>query len=164
MSMISKFAEMARRVPLFNGLSPEDVAKIFSKGMTLTIEKGNVIFFQGTTGNQMYVVLGGKVDLYDNKRYIASLTTGDLFGEMAVINNEPRSATAVAAEDTSLFMLSETVFQRLMEKRVAIRMLLNIVGTQSRRLRDMNTKLTALKAQAAGQDAPQPSPARPETS
>jgi CRP-like cAMP-binding protein len=155
---------MARRVPLFNGLTPEDVAKIFSKGMTMTVEKGNVIFYQGTTGNQMYIVLGGKVELYDRKRNIASLGTGDLFGEMAVINNESRSATAVAGETTSLFVLSETVFQRLMEKRVAIRMLLNIIGTMSKRLRDMNTKLTTLKSQIAEQTAaPRKTPPPSET-
>ena len=153
MALSPKYEEMARRVPLFKGLNPEDVAKIFSKGMTMTVEKGNVIFYQGTTGNQMYVVLGGKVDLFDQKRHIASLTTGDLFGEMAVINNEPRSATAVAAETTGLFALSETIFQRLMEKRVAIRILLNIIGTMSKRLRDMNTKLTTLKAQVAEESA-----------
>ena len=155
MSESSKFDEIARRVPLFNGLTPEDVGKIFSKGMTMTVEKDNVIFYQGTTGNQMYVVLGGRVDLFDRKKPIASLRTGDLFGEMAVINGEPRSATAVAGETTRLFVLSETVFQRLMEKRVAIRMLLNVIGTMSRRLREMNTKLTEAKSHetegAAGQ-------------
>ncbi|MBX7259473.1 MAG: cyclic nucleotide-binding domain-containing protein [Candidatus Hydrogenedentes bacterium] len=156
MSVNPKFDEIARRVPLFNGLSSEDVAKIFSKGMTMTVEKGNVIFYQGTTGNQMYVVLGGRVELYDRKKLIATLRTGDLFGEMAVINGEPRSASAVASETARLFVLSETVFQRLMEKRVAIRILLNVIGTMSRRLRDMNTKLIEAKAKETEDVTEQP--------
>ncbi|MCP4639125.1 MAG: cyclic nucleotide-binding domain-containing protein [bacterium] len=145
MPSLDKFRMLAREVDLFQGLSPEDVSKIFAKGMTMQVEKGNVIFYQGTTGNQMYVVLGGTVSLYDKKKHLVNLGVGDMFGEMALINNEPRSATAVAAETTSLFVLSETIFHKLLTKRVAIRILLNIIGTLSHRLRDMNTKMTQLK-------------------
>lgn len=147
MSM-EKYAELARRVPLFNGLETEDVAKIFSKGMTMEVEKGNILFYQGTTGNQMYVVLGGRIDLYDGKKLLTSLRTGDLFGEMAVILNEPRSASAVAGETSRVFVLSETVFERLMTKRAAIRILLNIIKVLARRLREMNAKLAEARAAA----------------
>lgn len=139
MSM-AKYAEMAKRVPLFRGLSPEDVAKIFAKGMTMDVKKGDTVFYQGTTGNQMYVVLGGTVGVFDGEKHLTTLRPGDMFGEMALINSEPRSATAVAAEDCRLFVLSETIFQRLMTKRAAIRILLNIIGTMSKRLRDMNAR------------------------
>jgi CRP-like cAMP-binding protein len=142
MTSNAKFQMLAKRVELFRGISPEDVGKIFSKGTTMVMEKDNVIFYQGTTGNQMFVILTGKVSLYDDKKHLVDLRTGDMFGEMALINSEPRSATAVAAETSQLFILSEDIFQRLMTKRVAIRMLLNIIGTLSHRLRDMNTKIT----------------------
>ena len=148
MSM-EKYAELAKRVSLFNGLDAEDVAKIFSKGMTMEVEKGNVLFYQGTTGNQMYVVLGGRIDIFDGKKHLTSMKTGDLFGEMAVIMNEPRSATAVAGETSRVFVLSETVFERLMTKRAAIRILLNIVGVMARRLRDMNAKLMEARNELA---------------
>ena len=111
----------------------------------MTMEKGNTIFYKGTTGNQMFVILAGKVSLFDGPKHLADLRTGDMFGEMALINNEPRSATAVAAESTQLFILSETFFQKLMTKRVAITMLLNIIGTMSTRLQSMNRRLLELK-------------------
>ena len=111
----------------------------------MTMEKGNTIFYKGTTGNQMFVILAGKVSLFDGPKHLADLRTGDMFGEMALINNEPRSATAVAAESTQLFILSETFFQKLMTKRVAITMLLNIIGTLSTRLQGMNRRLLELK-------------------
>ena len=141
MSSVDKYVELSKRVPLFRGLSPEDVAKIFARGMTMDVEKGNAIFFQGTTGNQMYVVLGGSVGLYDGKKLITTLRAGDMFGEMALINSEPRSATAMASEHCRLFVLSETTFQKLMTKHAAIKILLNIIGTMSKRLREMNAKL-----------------------
>lgn len=144
-----KYGELAKRVPLFNGLEAEDVAKIFSKGMTMEVEKGNMLFYQGTTGNQMYVVLGGRIDLFDGKKHLTSMRTGDLFGEMAVILNEPRSASAVAGETSRVFVLSESVFEKLMTKRAAIRILLNIIGVMARRIRDMNAKLAETRSALA---------------
>lgn len=143
MSDIAKYANLAQRIALFKGISPEDVHKIFAKGMTQIAEKDSVIFYEGTSGNQMFVVLSGTIDLYSGKKKIATLRSGEMFGEMALINNEPRSATAVAAERSQMFVLSETAFQRLMTKRISIRILLNIVGVMSSRIREANKRLTA---------------------
>lgn len=156
-----KYGELAKRVPLFNGLDAEDVAKIFSKGMTMEVEKGNILFYQGTTGNQMYVVLGGRIDLFDGKKHLTSMRTGDLFGEMAVILNEPRSASAVAGETSRVFVLSETVFEKLMTKRAAIRILLNIIGVMARRIRDMNAKLAETRVALAQTVALEKKPEQP---
>jgi CRP-like cAMP-binding protein len=144
----AEFRQLAARVPLFKGIEPTDVAKIFTKGMTMQVEKGNTIFYEGTTGNTMFIVLGGKVALLDGKKHIASLRMGDMFGEMAIITEEPRSATAVAEENTQLFILSEQTFHKLLTKRVAVQLLLNIVGTLSHRLRDSNKKLRKLMESA----------------
>ena len=131
---------LTQKVDLFRGLIPEDVAKIFAKGMTIRVVKGETVFYKGTVGSQMYAVLGGKVAVRDGDKTLATLTTGDMFGEMALIDNEPRSATVVADEDSHLFVLSETTFQTLLTKRVAIRLLLNIMRTLSHRLRDANIR------------------------
>ena len=69
-------------------------------------------------------------------------------GQMAIIGDAPRSATAKADEASRLFMLDEKTFNKLMTKRVSIRILLNIVGTLSNRLREMNARYTRLKEQA----------------
>ena len=145
MSLDPRLVELTKRVELFNGLDPHDVEKIFAKGLTKIVPKGEAVFFQGTVGNTMFVLLGGKVDIYDGKRYLTSLKPGDAFGEMAIINREPRSATALAAEDSKVFELSEQTFYKLMTKRVAIQILLNIVGMMSERLTGMNKQLTQLK-------------------
>ena len=139
------YRQLLERIELFRNLSVEDVERIFTKGMTMHVPKGSVIFYQNTTGNTMFVILAGKVDLYSKDQRIATLGTGDTMGEMALISEEPRSATAIASEDTNLFVLSETTFQRLMTKRVAVQMLLNIIGTLSKRLRDTNKKLSEAK-------------------
>lgn len=143
-----RFVMLAQQMELFRGLDPLDVEKIFTKGQTVSPAKGQVLFYEGTTGNTMYVILGGKISLYDKKKkHLADLTAGQMFGEMALIEHEPRSATAVATEDSSLFVMDQTTFERLMTKRVAIQMALNIVGSLSKRLRAANKKLMELQQQ-----------------
>jgi len=139
-----KLVTLTQRVDLFHGLKPEDVAKIFAKGMTLRVEKGEAVFYAGTTGSQMYVVLGGLVGIFDGDKQIATMRTGDMFGEMALISNEPRSASAVALQDSHLFVLDEATFHKLLTKHVSIRILLNVIGTLCRRLRDANARLRDL--------------------
>jgi CRP-like cAMP-binding protein len=131
----NKLDELIRRVSLFHGLERDDVAKIFSKGMTMRALKDDVIFYKGTVGNQMYIVLGGKVGVFKGEKCLAELGTGDMFGEMALVNKEPRSATVKAIEASHLFVLSESTFQYLLTKRVAVQVLLNIVRTLSQRLK-----------------------------
>lgn len=133
-----------KHVSLFHGLSREEVAKIFAKGMTMHVDAGQDIFVEGTVGSQMYVVLGGKLGVYHGDDCIAEITTGNMFGEMALVNKEPRSATVRAINDSRLFVLTEETFERLMSKRVAIRVLFNIIKTLSHRLRDANKRLAKL--------------------
>ncbi len=139
---LAKIEKYIEKVELFQGLNPEDVAKIMTKGMTTRCVKGEVVFYEGTVGGQMYVVLGGKLGVFDKDQHLlASLHTGDTFGEMALVNKEPRSATVAALEDSRLFVLSESTFERLMTKRVAIRILFNIISTLSHRLKEANARL-----------------------
>lgn len=141
MSPDDKYVMLTKRVELFRGLDPDDVQKIFQRGMTMRVRKGETIFYQGTTGDQMYVVLGGVVGIMDGKRKLAEVGLGGMFGEMALITDQPRSATAVALEDSHLFSLNETTFEKLLTKRVAVRILLNIVGSLSQRLQASNKAL-----------------------
>jgi len=145
MDLANQHARLLREIDLFQGLRREDVAAIFSKGMTVRVLKGETVFYKGTVGNQMFVVLGGQMIVSDGKKQIATLSTGAMFGEMALINKEPRSATVTASEDSLLFVLSETTFQRLLTKRVAIRILLNINRTLSDRLKKANATISQLQ-------------------
>lgn len=133
-----KYAVLAEKIGLFRGLSPSDVQKIFSKGMTIRVQKGETIFMKGTTGNKMYVVLGGAVGVFDGPKCIAKLGVGDTFGEMSLLNNEPRTATVVALAPANLFVLSEEVFLKLLTKKVAVRILMNIAKSMSMKVKNTN--------------------------
>jgi len=142
MASVRRYEELAKRVELFHGLSGSDVEKIFARSKTMNVAKEQVIFHEGTVGNQMFVVLGGKISLYKGKKHLADLREGDMFGEMALVSREPRSATAMAAEDSLIFILDETTFDKLMTKKVSVRMLMNIIRTLCKRLRDTSKRAT----------------------
>ena len=144
-SVESRYKALTEKVELFEGLAPSDVQKIFSKGMTLKVEKGETIFFKGTTGNQMYVVLGGEVGVFDGPKRLAQLGVGQTFGEMSLLNKEPRSATVVALKSCNLFVLSEDIFQKLLTKRVSVRILMNIAKSMSAQVSKANMTIREME-------------------
>ena len=141
----SRYQMLADKVDLFSGLSADDVHKIFARGMTVRVSKGETVFYKGTTGNQMYVVLGGAVGVFDGPKRVATLKVGDTFGEMSLLSDEPRSATIVALEMANLFVLSEEVFKKLLTKRVAVQILLNIAKTMSQRIKSSNLAMREME-------------------
>ena len=74
------------------------------------IKAGSVIFREGEAADQLFVIKSGEVRIQIGNRTITELSAGDIFGEMALIDNEPRSATAVAMTDVELVPVSEKQF------------------------------------------------------
>lgn len=139
-SMRNTYGVLARRMQLFRGLSPEEVARMFSRGKTEEYLPGDVLFAKGDTGDKMYVVLNGCVEIQDGDRMLARVSQGEMFGEMALVSQAPRSAAAVVAEQSSLLALSMDDITRALQPDTAIQLLVNIVITLSERLRVANLR------------------------
>lgn len=137
-SMRDTYGMMARRMELFRGLAPEDVARIFAKGITVEYAEGEDIFQKGDSADNLYVILGGMVQIHDDGREIAQLARGGTFGEMALISREPRSASARAISAASLLALNLDTIQRALAPEVSMQLLINIIVTLSARLRRAN--------------------------
>ncbi len=144
-SMNDTYEILTRRVALFTGLEPEFVATIFASGMTKEVEAGTAIFQKGDAGKELYAIMSGKVSISDGEKEIAVLEAGSMLGEMALLSDEPRSASATASETTSLFVLTDETFQKLLTKKVGVRIMLNMLATLSDRLRAANEKIAALE-------------------
>ncbi len=127
-SMRDTYDLLARRIRLFAGLDAEEVAKIFSQGKVVEYEPGSVIFEKGDSGDLMYVILNGCVEIRDGNRCMAILHKGELFGEMALISREPRSASAAVIIRSSLLALSLEDIRVNLASNVAIQLLVNIVS------------------------------------
>lgn len=81
----------------------------------LTIPAGETIFQEGDPGDAMYVVLGGTVDIIHKGAVIESIQDGNIFGEMALIDSEPRSASAVARTDVQTARVNQQRFEFLVQ-------------------------------------------------
>ena len=109
-----------KRIHLFHGLEEAELEAIANELDEVPIAKSAVIFQQGAKADSFYLIYGGSVRIVRmiNKKehQLARLVREDYFGEMALIANRPRSATAIALADTSLLVLSRADFDKLFKK------------------------------------------------
>jgi CRP/FNR family transcriptional regulator, cyclic AMP receptor protein len=101
---------------------------------------GEVIFNEGDTAQDLFVVQSGKVEIRLGNRVIETVGANDIFGEMALIDHAPRSATVVAVTDVKLVPVGEKQFLFLVGRTPYFS--LNVMRTLARRLRAMNNSAT----------------------
>lgn len=104
---------------------------------------GQALFTQGDQGDCAFIIEKGTVEVYinknDKKMIIATLVTGDLLGEMAILDRQPRTASAVALEDTEVIIIPrEYVSQKIEHSDATVRFFLNVI---MQRYRDLNARL-----------------------
>lgn len=146
----AKYRRYAEKVRIFNGLTPEDVDYILHCGKVLYFHEGQTIFHEGMLGSNLFIVLSGEVGIQHRNELIAKCKVGDAFGEMAVLNHEPRSATATALTQAKCFTLDEREMREILQKRIAVTLLLNIIHVLSERLENANVYITTLKKKGIG--------------
>lgn len=150
MADTAKYKQYSEKVRIFNGLSPEEVGEILRTGHTLDIAQGQTIFHEGMLGSNLFVVLSGEIALFQKNRQIGTCRVGDAFGEMSVLNHRPRTATATAESAVKLFTLDESQVNKILEKHVAVRLLLNVIHVLSERLEAANTSIADTRASGKG--------------
>jgi CRP-like cAMP-binding protein len=82
----------------------------------MTLAPGDVVFTEGDPGDDMYGVIEGEIELRVGDRVIGSLGVDDVFGEMALVDSVPRSATAVAVTDAQLAVIDRHRFLFLVQE------------------------------------------------
>ena len=122
--------EALRSVPLFASLGDESAGRLRELLELELRPKGSVLFRKGERGGAMYLIEGGRVLIHiedeDGREVtLADLAAGDFFGEMAILDGKPRSATATVAEDARLAVLSRRHFHEFVQRNpeVALSML-----------------------------------------
>ncbi len=136
MSERERYEKYAKRIKIFSGLTAEDVAFVVRQGRVFQFQQGQTVFHEGTLGSNLFIVLSGQIGISNRGKMIGRCHPGDAFGEMAVLNRRPRCATATALSDVTLLTLSEQDINNVLEKRVAVRFLLNIIQMLSTRLEE----------------------------
>ncbi len=102
---------------------------------TMSISAGETIFHEGEPGDRMYVLVEGEVDLVVNGTAVERLTVGGVFGEMALLDAEPRIATAIARTDCKIVPIDQRRFTFLVQQTPNFALqLLRVIADRLRRM------------------------------
>src|SRR4051794_19822358 len=139
--------ELLRTVPVFSDLSDADIESLSRLCTRRRYPKDTVVFFENEEGDSFFVIVEGRIKVTilgdDGREVILSiLGPGDFFGEMALLDNEPRSATAIAVEETELISLARADFQGAMTENPSI--LTALIRILTGRLRRANHQISTL--------------------
>jgi CRP/FNR family cyclic AMP-dependent transcriptional regulator len=104
----------------------------------LSFREGQEIFKEGEPGDVMYIIRQGMVQIWAGNMVLATLRDGDIFGEMALIDNKPRSATAVALSDCKVLPVDAERFTFLVQETPYFA--LEVLRIMAERLRAMNQR------------------------
>ncbi len=150
--------EALRKIPLFRHLTYKEQTAVLSIATTRTFPGGREIVVEGQPGEELFIVIRGRVSIEKNGVEIAELRAGGHFGEMGLIDNAPRSATVRATEPTRVMVISRADLMNLMKREsiLAVKMLWSFVQVLSDRLRAANTELSEARQELAVAQAIQP--------
>jgi MFS superfamily sulfate permease-like transporter len=140
-------------IPVFAGLSEAEHAFIGARLRRAHYEPGEIVIRQGDRDRSLYIVANGtttvRVSAAGTERQVrlASYARGTIFGEMALLDRQPRSATVTADNDVVCYVLSEAAFEALITERpvIAVRLLANVARELSARLRHATRMISELE-------------------
>jgi len=141
--------DFLRRVPLFNGMDDAELGRLAADTRRRRFAAGETIFYQGDPGSAIYIVEAGRVRIYvhggaerGQEVSVMIYGHGEVFGEMSLLDRQPRSATAEAMENVSLLTINDEDFTRHL--RQSHQLALNLMLTLSTRLRDTTETVESL--------------------
>lgn len=141
-----------KKVPFFSQLKKGELREFKRILHHRYFKKGEIIFYESEPGVGMYVIENGKIGIYKNfdlesKEELAILRSGEFFGEMALLDESPRSASAVALENTSVLGLFRPDLFNLINRnpKLGNKTLLKLAQMLAERLRLSNDELQEVK-------------------
>jgi len=133
-----------KKIPLFSNFSDALLDLLYRAGFTKDYAKGSTVVCQNDPGDTFYVVVSGRVKVSlshedGNEVILSILKEGDFFGELSLLDKEPRSASVITLTDTSLFLITQGRFKQLITSDLEI--LERVLKEICKRLRDANEKI-----------------------
>ncbi len=143
-----------RSIPIFAGLSEQQRALLASNVGLQTFERGEIIFHQGSIGSALYIVVTGRVRIYTisesgQELAVTLFRNGDFFGELALLDHQPRSASAEAMTRTTALTLQKAAFLDTIS--ICPPIAVTLLEALAARLRQSNTYVENLASLSASQ-------------
>lgn len=139
--------EALSRTNIFSSLSEAELGELCEILVLNRFEKGDRIFSEGSKGEHMYIVISGKVNISRDLRVLSRemnilLSDSDFFGEMAILDDYPRSANAIMHEEGLLLSIGKAEFRELLKR--SPEFAIHIMATLAKRLRKANEDIAQL--------------------
>lgn len=150
-----------RQVALFRSLDDSDLTELLRAIRPMEVAAGELIFRQDEAGDAAYAIQTGRVEILvgrgEREVMVAELSAGDVLGELALLDGSPRSASARAVTDVTLFRIDQGEFDFLRRnmRPAAYKIIRSISSALCERLRDTNERMRGLMSDGPG---PMPPP------
>jgi CRP-like cAMP-binding protein len=135
----SRYLKHLAQIPLFSACSTRDLQKIARAADELSIDEEREIVTQGAVGRECFVIVEGEAAVKRNGRRIATLGPGDHFGELALLDGGPRTASVFAESPITLLVLGQREFTGLVDEVPGLA--LKIMSSLAARIRELDDKI-----------------------
>jgi PPM family protein phosphatase len=145
---VLKRAELLGKIPLFRYLSYTELMKVLSLVDLRTFEKGQTLILEGSSGEEMFLLVQGLVNVVKGDQVLTKIKKGEMFGEMSLFDSARRSASIVAAEKTVAMVIARKELMPLLrrEAQLAVKLLWALTQELNQRLRNSSKDLADAKA------------------
>ena len=114
--MADQKLELLKRVPLLSGLGGREIEEVGRLVEEVDVAANHILMREGASGSEFFVIVDGTVRVEKGGETLASLGAGDFLGEIALVDNGPRTATATTESPAKLLVLGHREFHSLMEQ------------------------------------------------
>src|SRR3954469_7497791 len=152
---LARKVEVLRRMPLFRHLIYKEILRVLNVTTVREFAPGEEVIKEGTPGDEMFILLRGKLRLHKNEAFITHLTPGAHIGEMALVDRrQPRSASATAEERSRVLLLKRRDFYEIIRKepQLSVKLLWAFTQVLADRLRKTTADLSGARLESAAQD------------
>ena len=140
-----------KRMPIFRYLNYKELVRVMNITEVHDFDAEETIIEEGSPAQDMFIILEGKVRLHKDDSFITNLEPGDHFGEMAMVDSAPRSASASAAERARLLVMRRSDFYDIIrdESQLSVKLLWSFVQVLAQRLRKTTADLSGARLEAS---------------
>jgi PPM family protein phosphatase len=152
---LARKVDVLRKMPLFKHLIYKEILRVLNVTQVREYAAGEDVLKEGTTGDEMFILLRGKIRLHKNDAFITHLEPGAHIGEMALIDRrQPRSASATAEERSRVLSLSRQAFYEIIRKepQLSTKLLWAFTQVLADRLRKTTAELSGARLEAGAED------------